>query len=209
MDETMNPLYILGWPLGYVMEWIYKLIPNYGWDIILFTLLITVIKIPLQLNQQKSMARMSAFQPMVAEIQKKYRDKPEKQQEELMKLQEQGYKPTAGCMPMLVNFLVMFGVIEVVYRPLQRIFHIGADAIRPQRVRGRGRGPCVESVGLQQRMRRPYERNQRNQHPQAEHGQRIFAAGFAPYRAHNHTSSGHHSTSCKSVEAFFSLGSSA
>ena len=129
MDETMNPLYILGWPLGYVMEWIYKLIPNYGWDIILFTLLITVIKIPLQLNQQKSMARMSAFQPMVAEIQKKYRDKPEKQQEELMKLQEQGYKPTAGCMPMLVNFLVMFGVIEVVYRPLQRIFHIGTAAM--------------------------------------------------------------------------------
>ena len=129
MDEDMNPLYILGWPHGYVMEWIYKLIPNYGWDIILFTLLITLVKIPLQINQQKSMARMSAYQPLVADIQKKYRDKPDKQQEELMKLQEQGYKPTAGCMPMLVNFLVMFGVIEVVYRPLQRIFHIGADAI--------------------------------------------------------------------------------
>ena len=129
MDEDMNPLYILGWPLGYVMEWIYKLIPNYGWDIILFTLLITLVKIPLQLNQQKSMTRMSAYQPLVADIQKKYRDKPDKQQEELMKLQEQGYKPTAGCMPMLVNFLVMFGVIEVVYRPLQRIFHIGADAL--------------------------------------------------------------------------------
>ena len=129
MDRDMNILYILGVPLGYVMEWIYNLIPNYGWDIILFTLLITNIKIPLQLNQQKSMAKMSAFQPMIADIQKKYRDKPDKQQEELMKLQEQGYKPTAGCMPMLVNFLVMFGVIEVVYRPLQRIFHIGADAI--------------------------------------------------------------------------------
>ena len=129
MDEDMNPLYILGWPLGYVMEWIYKLIPNYGWDIILFTLLITLVKIPLQINQQKSMARMSAYQPLVADIQKKYRDKPDKQQEELMKLQEQGYKPTAGCMPMLVNFLVMFGGIEVVYRPLQRIFHIGAAAI--------------------------------------------------------------------------------
>ena len=46
MDEAMNPLYILGWPLGYVMEWIYNLIPNYGWDIILFTLLINLIKIP-------------------------------------------------------------------------------------------------------------------------------------------------------------------
>ena len=129
MDKGMNFLYILGWPLGYVMQWVYNLIPSYGWDIILFTLLIRLVSIPLQLNQQKKMARMSAFQPMVAEIQKKYKDKPEKQQEELMKLQEQGYKPTAGCMPMLVNFLVMFGVIEVVYRPLQRIFHIGADAI--------------------------------------------------------------------------------
>ena len=52
MDEAMNPLYILGVPLGYVMEWIYKLIPNYGWDIILFTLLINIVKTPLQLNQQ-------------------------------------------------------------------------------------------------------------------------------------------------------------
>ena len=125
----MNFFYILSGPLGYVMEWIYKLLPNYGWDIILFTLLINIVKIPLQTSQQKSMAKMSAFQPMIAEIQTKYKNKPEKQQEELMKLQEQGYKPTAGCMPMLVNFLVMFGVIEVVYRPLQRIFHIGADAL--------------------------------------------------------------------------------
>ena len=130
MDRDMNILYILGVPLGYVMEWIYNLIPNYGWDIIIFTIVIRLISIPLQLNQQKSMAKMSAFQPMIADIQKKYKDKPEKQQEELMKLQQEyGYKPTAGCMPMLVNFLVMFGVIEVVYRPLQRIFHIGADAL--------------------------------------------------------------------------------
>ena len=130
MDRDMNILYILGVPLGYVMEWIYNLIPNYGWDIIIFTIVIRLLSIPLQLNQQKSMAKMSAFQPMIADIQKKYKDKPEKQQEELLKLQQEfGYKPTAGCMPMLVNFLVMFGVIEVVYRPLQRIFHIGADAL--------------------------------------------------------------------------------
>ena len=115
---------------GYVMEWIYKLLPNYGWDIILFTLLINIVKIPLQLSQQKSMAKMSAFQPMLQEIQTKYKDKPEKQQAELMKLQQDfGYKPTAGCLPMLLNFLVMFGVIEVVYRPLQRIFHIGTAAM--------------------------------------------------------------------------------
>ena len=130
MDKGMNFFYILSAPLGYVMEWIYKLLPNYGWDIIPFTIVIRLLSIPLQLNQQKSMAKMSAFQPMLQEIQTKYKNKPEKQQEELLKLQQEyGYKPTAGCMPMLVNFLVMFGVIEVVYRPLQRIFHIGADPI--------------------------------------------------------------------------------
>ncbi len=126
----MNFLYILGWPLGYVMEWIYKLIPNYGWDIIIFTVLVRLISIPLTLKQQKNMVRMSAFQPMINDIQQKYKDKPEKQQEELTRLQQDfGYNPTSGCLPMLLNFFVMFGVIEVVYRPLQRIFHISAEVL--------------------------------------------------------------------------------
>ena len=130
MDKGMNFFYNLSAPLGYVMEWIYKLLPNYGWDIILFTLLINIVKIPLQLSQQKSMAKMSAFQPMLQEIQTKYKDKPEKQQEEMLKLQQDyGYKPTAGCVPMLLNFLVIFGVIGVVYNPLERIFHISAAAL--------------------------------------------------------------------------------
>ena len=130
MDKGMNFFYILSAPLGYVMEWIYKLLPNYGWDIILFTLLINIVKIPLQLSQQKSMAKMSAFQPMLQEIQTKYKNKPEKQQEEMLKLQQDyGYKPTAGCVPMLLNFLVIFGVIGVVYNPLERIFHISAAAL--------------------------------------------------------------------------------
>ena len=42
MDRDMNILYILGVPLGYVMEWIYNLIPNYGWDIIIFTIVIQI-----------------------------------------------------------------------------------------------------------------------------------------------------------------------
>ena len=76
MDKGMNFFYILSAPLGYVMEWIYKLLPNYGWDIILFTLLINIVKIPLQLSQQKSMAKMSAFQPMLQEIRPSTRISP-------------------------------------------------------------------------------------------------------------------------------------
>lgn len=126
----MNIFYILGTPLGYVMEWIYKLIPNYGWDIILFTLLVRIASLPLAVYQQKSTAKMSAFQPMVAEIQKKYKNDQEKQSAELQKLQQDyGYNPMSGCWPMLLNMFVIFGVIEVVYRPLQRMFHMSAETL--------------------------------------------------------------------------------
>lgn len=126
----MNFLYILGGPLGYVMRWIYDLVLSYGWAIILFTLLVRVISFPLQLKQQKSTARMAAYQPMIQEIQKKYANDQQKQQEELMSLQQEyGFSPTAGCLPMMLNFFVLFGVIEAVYRPVQHVLRISKDAV--------------------------------------------------------------------------------
>ena len=143
MEAHMNFLYVLAWPLGYVMELIYNIIPNYGWDLILFTLLIRLLSIPLSLKQQKNMVRMTAFQPMIEEIQKKYKDKPEKQQEELARLQQDyGYSPTSGCLPMLLNFFVMFGVIGVVYEPLNRIFHISNDLLTAA-------GEALTNLGIQ------------------------------------------------------------
>lgn len=69
-----------------------------------------------------------------------------KQQEELMKLQEEyGYSPTAGCLPMVLNFVVIFGIIEVVYRPLTYILHLPAEVItaaRRRRLHRRGLRPA-------------------------------------------------------------------
>ena len=143
MEAHMNFLYILAWPLGYVMELIYNIIPNYGWDLIIFTLLIRLLSIPLSLKQQKNMVRMTAFQPMIEEIQKKYKDKPDKQQEEMLRLQQDfGYNPTSGCLPMLLNFFVMFGVIGVVYEPLNRIFHISNELLTSA-------GTALTNLGIQ------------------------------------------------------------
>ncbi len=126
----MSFFYILGGPLGYVMHWIYNLVPSYGWTIILFTILVRVVSFPLQLKQQKSTARMAAYQPMIQEIQKKYANDREKQQEEMMALQQEyGFSPTAGCLPMFLNFFVLFGVIDAVYRPLQHVLRLSKDAI--------------------------------------------------------------------------------
>ena len=129
----MQFLGFLGGPLGYIMEAIYKfVVSDYGLSLVLFTVLLRVAMFPLRVKQQKSTARMAAYQPMIQEIQKKYAKDKNRQQEGLMRLQQEyGYSPTAGCLPMLVNFLVLFGIIEVVYRPLTYILHIPADVITP------------------------------------------------------------------------------
>jgi len=122
---------ILGGPLGYVMEFIYKyIVSDYGLSLVLFTLVLRLLMFPLRIKQQKSTARMAAYQPMIQEIQKKYAKDQKRQQEEMMKMQQEyGYSPTAGCLPIVLNMVVMFGIIEVVYRPLTYILHISTDLL--------------------------------------------------------------------------------
>ena len=129
----MGIFYLLGRPLGWVLRQIYGLIPSFGWAIIILTVAVRVLSFPLQLKQQKSMARMSAYQPLIQEIQNKYKKhpNPQKQNEEMMALQQEyGFSPTAGCLPMFLNFFVLFGVIDAVYRPVQYILQIGSEAIQ-------------------------------------------------------------------------------
>ena len=126
----MQVLGFLAIIFGPIREWIYRFIPNYGWALIVFTLLVNLVLLPLRIKQQKSTARMSAFQPKMQEIQKKYAKDKNRQQEELMKFQQEyGFSMTAGCMPMALNFLFIFGIIEVVYRPLQYILGVSQDVI--------------------------------------------------------------------------------
>lgn len=130
----MGFLGFLGGPLGWVMDLIYQVVQSYGWAIVLFTVLVRVVMLPFSIKQQKSTARMQAYQPMINEINKKWANDKQKQQEELMRLQEEyGFSPTAGCLPMLLTMLVLFGVIDVVYKPLQHILRIPADLIEQAR----------------------------------------------------------------------------
>lgn len=107
----------------------YALVQNFGWAIILFTLIVKAALFPLNLKQQKNQALSQMFMPRVREIQTKYRNNPEKQQEELTKLQKEGYNPTGGCGTMLITFLILFGVIDVVYKPMTHMEHFKTEEI--------------------------------------------------------------------------------
>lgn len=126
----MGFLSILATPLGYIMEWIYLVIPSYGWALIIFTLVTKLLMFPLSVKQQKSTARMSAYQPMMQEIQNKWKNDKNRMNEEMMKFQqESGYSMTAGCLPMVLNMFVIFGLFQVVYKPIQYLFHVPAQTI--------------------------------------------------------------------------------
>jgi YidC/Oxa1 family membrane protein insertase len=122
---------IIGYPLGWIMWAMYAVVPNYAVALLLFTLLTKVATLPISLKQQKSSARMMIIQPKQKEIQERYKGDKEKMNAELMKLYEkEKYNPMSGCLPMLIQFPILFGVIDVVYKPLFHILRLPQELIQ-------------------------------------------------------------------------------
>ncbi|MDL2253694.1 membrane protein insertase YidC [Ruminococcaceae bacterium OttesenSCG-928-I18] len=120
----------LALPLSFIMRFIYDFVLNYGWTIIIFTVLIRIAMIPLGLMQQKSSARMSAYQPFIQEIQKKWANDRNRQNQEMQKFyQENNIKMTGGCLPMIVNMVVIFGIIAIIQAPLKYMVGLPAAEI--------------------------------------------------------------------------------
>lgn len=121
----MNLYDIFGIPFGYLMSWIYNVIPNYAIAIIIFTLITKLLFLPMNYKTQKDSARMRLLQPKLQKIQKSFANNPTRQQEETMKLyQQEGINQMASCLPMVIQMVLLFGVIDVVYKPITHILHI-------------------------------------------------------------------------------------
>jgi YidC/Oxa1 family membrane protein insertase len=111
---------ILAKPCVYIMNYIYKFIPNYGVAIIILTLLSKIILWPLGNKSYKSMAQMKKIQPLMAEIKEKYKDDKKKMNEEMMALYKT-YKvnPLGGCLPMVVQIPVFFALYRMLYGAIE------------------------------------------------------------------------------------------
>ncbi|MBP1561860.1 MAG: YidC/Oxa1 family membrane protein insertase [Oscillospiraceae bacterium] len=121
---------IIGYPLGWVMWLMYQITHNYAWAIILFTLITKILLFPLSVKQQKSSAAMTAFQPKLEKLKKQYANNQQKLQEEQMKLySEEGINPMASCLPLFIQFPILYGIFDVVYRPITHIIRAGKDVI--------------------------------------------------------------------------------
>ncbi len=123
---TKSSTPIIGWfaeILGFIMNLIFDLgITNIGVAIIIFTLVINIIMIPLTINQQKSQKLQAVIQPEIKAIQDKYKGKTDN--ESAMKMNAEtravyskyGTSMTGGCLPLLVQMPILFGLYQVIYR---------------------------------------------------------------------------------------------
>ena len=92
-----------------ILNGINSVIHNYGWSMVVFTLLIKLILLPLDYKSRKSMRRMTKLQPQVAKLQKKYANDKEKLNQKTAELyRREGINPMSGCLPMLVSMVILF-----------------------------------------------------------------------------------------------------
>lgn len=121
---------ILGYPLGWIMYGIFYFCKNYGLALIIFALLTKMLLLPLNVKSQRSSAKMRALNPKLEKLRKSFSNNPQRLQEEQMKLYaEEGVSPMSGCLPMLIQFPILFGIIDVVYKPLTHILRMSKDVI--------------------------------------------------------------------------------
>lgn len=111
-------------PIGWIINLCYKIVPNYAIALFFFALIIKVILFPFGIKQQKNMLRQAKLRPKEMAIRKKYAGRDDqvtkqKMQQDLMNLyQSENYNPASGCLPMILQLVILFAVYGVMRAPL-------------------------------------------------------------------------------------------
>lgn len=117
----------IGTPLGWLMWLCYKLLHNYGLAILLFTLLSKIILMPLSVVVQKNSIKMIRLQPEINRITARhYGDKDTITDETMALYKREKYSPFLGMVPMLIQIILVLGLINVIYNPMQHLLRIDA-----------------------------------------------------------------------------------
>lgn len=152
----MKPLDPIAHVLGQFLHFIYNTIAfhNYGLAIIFFTIIVRLALLPLTLKQYKSSAKMQELQPLIADIQKRYKDDKEKLNQEMMKVyKENNYNPASGCLPLLLQMPILITLYYVIVQPLK--FMLGkaeVDINTLVEVARKGLGWTAQQMGFQREL---------------------------------------------------------
>lgn len=119
MDFMMSIFYVFAKPLAMLLFWIYGIVGDYGVAIIIFTLIVRLVLFPLYNSQMKQSAKMAEFQPQIQQLQRQYGHDKEKYNQKVMEFyQQSGYNPAKGCLPLLIQMPILFGLFAALRSPL-------------------------------------------------------------------------------------------
>ncbi|HEY1071601.1 membrane protein insertase YidC [Brevundimonas sp.] len=109
-------LFFLTRPIFMIVEFFYGVLGNFGLAILALTVVVKLIMFPLANKSYESLSKMRTLQPKMEEIKKKFKDDPQKQQQETMALyQREKINPLAGCLPILVQIPVFYALYKVLF----------------------------------------------------------------------------------------------
>lgn len=115
---------------GYLLAFLYQLINNYGLAIILFTVIIKIVLLPLSIKQQRTMKKSVELQEKMKIIQFKYKNNPEKMNQEMMDLyKSENMSPFSGCLTAIIQMLLLLSIFYLVRAPLTYMEKIPAEEI--------------------------------------------------------------------------------
>jgi len=101
-------------PIFYYLDWLFRMIGNFGVAIMLLTVTIRLLIFPIAQRQFASMAQMRAIQPKMKALQEKHKDDKQRQQQEVMALYKaEGVNPLAGCLPTFLQIPIMYSLYKV------------------------------------------------------------------------------------------------
>ena len=126
----MSILYFFADLFGYVLNFLYQLIGNYGVAIIIFSILAKLIMLPLTIKQQKTMKKSAKIQEEMKQIQFKYKNDPEKMNQEVMALyKREDMSPFSGCLSSIVQIILVLAVFILVSSPLTYMVKLDKEEI--------------------------------------------------------------------------------
>ena len=115
---------------GYLLNALYSVFNNYGISIIVFSIILRIILIPITIKQQKSLKKSAQLQAEMKEIQRKYKNNPEKLNQETIDLyKREKMSPFAGCFSSIIQLVIILSVFWLVSQPLTYMKRIETNVI--------------------------------------------------------------------------------
>lgn len=132
---------------GYLLQFLYNLVNNYGLAIILFTLTVKLILLPLSIKQHKTMKKSSELQEKMKTLQFKFKNDPEKMNQEMMNLYKtENMNPFSGCLSAIAQMLLILSVFYLVRSPLTFMQKVPQDNINTYIQQLKDEGKNVSNV---------------------------------------------------------------